>query len=89
VLEREEEEVRAAYRTTITSPCATFLRHASTQATAKSPPLAESLPLCRTPLPIFHYARLQPFLDQADEPFVSDPMPHELFQVIMPDFVEK
>jgi hypothetical protein len=41
------------------------------------------------PLSVLHHARLQPFLDQADDPFVSYPMPYELFHVIMSDLVEK
>src|SRR5271169_5488268 len=41
------------------------------------------------PLPILYHARSQPFQDQADEPFIADPMPHELFQMAMLDFVEK
>ena len=41
------------------------------------------------PLPVLHHARLQPFLDQTDDPFISNPMPYELFHMIMPHFVEE
>ena len=41
------------------------------------------------PLSIFYHARLHPFLDQADEPFVSYPMPTNFLQMVMLDFVEK
>ena len=41
------------------------------------------------PLSVLHHARLQPLQDQADDPFVSYPMPYELFHVIMSDLVEK
>jgi len=45
--------------------------------------------LCLEPLTVLHHARLQPFQDQTDEPFISNPMPYELFQMILSDFVEK
>src|ERR1019366_3062610 len=45
--------------------------------------------LCLEPPAIIHHARLQPFLDQANDPLVSDPMLHELDHPIVPDFVEK
>jgi hypothetical protein len=32
---------------------------------------------------------VKPFQDQADEPFVFNPMPYEPFQMVMPDFIEK
>ena len=41
------------------------------------------------PLSILHHARPQPFQDQADEPFISNPMPYESLHVVMSDFVEK
>src|SRR5712691_10181618 len=47
-------------------------------------------PFLRLEPPAFlHHARLQPFLDQADDPLVSDPMLDELDQPTMFDFVEK
>jgi site-specific DNA recombinase len=47
-------------------------------------------PLLRLEPPaVFHHARLQPFLDQADHPFVGYPMPYELDHPAMFDFVEK
>src|SRR5664279_6035083 len=44
--------------------------------------------LCLEPPAIIHHARLQPFLDQANDPLVSDPMLHELDHPIVPDFVK-
>ncbi len=41
------------------------------------------------PLALLHHARLQPFLDQADDSLVSDPMLDELDQPFVIDFVEK
>ena len=40
------------------------------------------------PLSLFHDARLEPFLYQADHAPVSDPMFHKLNQPTMLDFVE-
>jgi len=41
------------------------------------------------PPAVFHHARLQPFLDQAYEPWVCDPMLDELDQPLMIDPIEK
>ena len=41
------------------------------------------------PLPLFDYARLEPFLDQADYASISDPMFHKLNQPTVLNFVEK
>ena len=41
------------------------------------------------PLTLLHHPRLQPFLDQADDPLVSDPMFDKLDQPIVLEFVEK
>src|SRR5712691_13520346 len=41
------------------------------------------------PLAFLHHARLQPFLDQAYDPIVSDPMLDELDQPTMFDLVEE
>jgi hypothetical protein len=41
------------------------------------------------PLSVLHHARLDPFQDQAHDPFISNPMPYELFHVIVPDFIEE
>jgi hypothetical protein len=41
------------------------------------------------PLTLFHDARLEPFLNQADYASVSDPMFYKLDQPTMLDFVEK
>ena len=38
---------------------------------------------------VLHYARVQPFQYQADEPFISNPVPYELLHLIMSDFIEK
>ena len=38
---------------------------------------------------VLDHARSQPFQDQADEPFISDPMPYEFFQMAMLHFVEE
>src|ERR1700730_14754146 len=40
------------------------------------------------PLSVFPHARLPPFLDQANDPLISDPMLHELDQPVLIDFVE-
>ena len=45
--------------------------------------------LCLEPPSVFHHARLQPFLDQADDSLVSDPMFHKPDQPIVLEFVEK
>src|SRR5215472_14188182 len=58
------------------------------QGSARSPPLADSLPPPRATA-LFHDARLQPFLYQADHASVSDPMFHKLNQPTMLNFVEK
>src|SRR6266403_721003 len=54
---------------------------------AKSPTLADSLPLSGTTVRL--PPRLEPFLDQADYSLVSDPMFHKPHQPIMLEFVEK
>ena len=41
------------------------------------------------PLALLHHARLQPFLDQTDDPFISDPMSHKPDQPLMLESVEK
>ncbi len=44
---------------------------------------------CLEPPTFFHYSRLQPFLNEADDSFVSYPMLDELHHPIVIDFVEK
>jgi hypothetical protein len=44
--------------------------------------------LSLAPLTLFHDARLEPFLDQADHASISDPMFHKLDQPTVLDFVE-
>src|ERR1035438_1983124 len=57
---------------------------------SRQPPCPYPIPLLRLePLPIFYPSPPHPFQNHADEPFISDPMPHELFQMTMFDFVEK
>src|SRR5919198_2406369 len=41
------------------------------------------------PLSVFHHARLQPFLDQAHDPFIPNSMLYKLDHPIVSDFVEK
>src|ERR1700733_11962664 len=41
------------------------------------------------PLALFQHARLQPFLDQANDPGVADPMLHEPDQPIVADRIEE
>jgi hypothetical protein len=41
------------------------------------------------PPTLLHRARLQPFLDQANDPWISNPMLDELDQLRMFDFIEK
>ncbi len=45
--------------------------------------------LCLEPPAVFHHARLQPFLDQSDDPFIGNPMLDEFNQPFMRNFIEK